>query len=212
MPQVSSRLSIAGSDDPVIHPAFIARMAGIVIQLTRAAFDIAITAERTRIDTNGAGIYADNQRFLINGEVGQRLWTINGISSHANKVEIRSGLILTLADIANTCTATTGIPTGGTLGDIAVDYADNSYYNRGVSAWVKSSVPIFPGTGGSTAVTFYDPPTDNPSNITVTFVRASTIIAQTIPVTRIFAAGTYQYTIKLNSVGEVLEITPWALV
>jgi hypothetical protein len=154
MTQISSKLSVAGTDDPIVHASWIARLAGASLSMARTAFDSAVTDERTRITNNGVGIYATGQRFEIVGELGYRKWFIgaSAAASHALNVEIRSGLVVSLALDANTVTATSGTPSGGVDGDMKIDYANNSYYVKAAGTW-GSAQTIFPGGGGTVAVT-----------------------------------------------------------
>lgn len=150
MTQVSSELSVAGTDAAIIHSAYIARIAGVCKVLSRAAFDAAVTAERLRITNNGVGIYVSGERLLIIGEVGTRVWNAdpNATLSHGRTCVLPSGLAITLAGDANTITPAAGVPaSGGNSGDISVDLAAGSYYVKGASAWGATAT----GTGGGGA-------------------------------------------------------------
>lgn len=59
------------------------------------------------------------------------------------------------------------------------------------------------------AIYEYDPPTANPSNIPELFTRTNTEITVRTAVTQEFTSGIYHYNVNLNSLGEVVSISPW---
>jgi hypothetical protein len=59
----------------------------------------------------------------------------------------------------------------------------------------------------------YDPPTSNPNNITCVFTptRGDNVVTTTTTIARAFTTATFHYNINLNSVGEWLSISKWAI-
>lgn len=210
MTQVSSKLSVAGTDDPVVQSNFIPRLAGAFLQVSRTDFNTAITAERTRIVNNTVGIYATGQRIEILGEVGYRVWTVGASAalSNANKVVIRPGLELTLAGDSNTVTARVGNPGSGigANGDVSVDWAGNAIYTKSGGSWAITTPAIYAAASAPTA---YDPPTDDPNNLPVVFSRTDNTAVLTNAISKVFTAGTYHYNVNMNAAGLVTSISAW---
>ena len=156
MTQVSSQLSIAGTDDPVVAASQVARLAGAVKTLTRAAYDLAVSAERTRITNNITGIYANGEQIHILGEAGYRTWSLaaggtnaaNAAGSHARTVVLAAGKSFVLPNDANTATLAAGAPanSSGATGDLVLDGADGVVRIKGVSIWAAggNSSPAIP--------------------------------------------------------------------
>lgn len=156
MTQVSSQLSIAGTDDPVVAASQVARLAGVVKTLTRAAYDMAVSAERTRIANNITGIYANGEQIHILGEAGYRAWSLaaggtnaaNAAGSHARTVVLAAGKSFVLPNDANTATLATGAPanSSGATGDLVLDGVDGVVRTKGVSVWaaVGNAAPTLP--------------------------------------------------------------------
>jgi hypothetical protein len=215
MTQVSSQLSVAGTDDPIVQSNFVARLSGAFLQLQRSDFDAAVTAERLRITNNAFGIYKAGQGIQILTEVGHRIWFIGASAalSHARQVVLRPGLTITLANDSNRVTATTGAPSSGTgsTGDVAVDWSANVYYTKGASTWTASSTPLYAAAGSTPAPTNYDPPTDDPNNVPVIFSRTDSVVTLTTPIARTFTSGTYHYNVNMNASGQVVSISAWGV-
>lgn len=121
----------------------------------------AVLRERGNISLDGTGIYTggpNGQSFRVATEPQgvYRVWTVGASASlsHARTVVLRTGLSVTLAADSNAVTATSGAPTGGNAGDLAIDYAGNAYYLNVAGSWVSQGVVYPAGTGTS------GPPTD----------------------------------------------------
>lgn len=160
MTQISSKLSVAGTDDPIVTTAQVPRLAGAFLFLGRTEFDAAVTAERTRITNNTIGIYANGQPIRVVGEQPvYRKWTLatggsaaaNAAASHANTVVIRPGLEVTLAADTNVVLIGSGAA-GGNNGDIFVDFGANTISTKSAGVWSVTTAAIYSGSGGSTTI------------------------------------------------------------
>lgn len=87
-------------------------------------------------------------------------------------------------------------------------HASDSALSAGVTLNAAQAINSGGGGGGS-CCDDYDPPTDNPNNIYVTFPRTNTTVTLTTPVAQTFTAGIYHYNVNLNSIGEVVSISAW---
>lgn len=147
MTTLSSPGAIAGTDAPFNNRSQVARLAGIRKQMTRADFDAAVTAERTRIAGNGSGIYLSGEELQIIGEAGVREWFVatggndaaNAAASHAKMVKLTSAIALTLSTDAAVARINSGAPGSGVgaNGDIAVDWSAGVVYQKASGAWTQ---------------------------------------------------------------------------
>jgi hypothetical protein len=143
-----------------VNAAALGRFAGFQMNFANlAALNAAVQDERLNIG-DGSPLWSVGQVFSVGGEpVGVvRTWTNTGVAatSHARNVTLRAGLTVTVASDGNNVLATAGAPSTlvGSNGDIAVDFAANSYYTKSSNAWSLTSNAVFPGSGsgGSTTV------------------------------------------------------------
>lgn len=84
-----------------------------------------------------------------------------------------------------------------------------SVSDQSAAVTLGAAQAINSGGGGGSCCDDYDPPTDNPNNIPVTFPRTNTVVTLTTPVAQVFTAGIYHYNVNLNSIGEVVSISAW---
>ncbi len=124
MSTIGSSLSKGEDGTALINPSVLNQIAGLPKDLTRSAFDAAVTQERARITNNGTGVWNNGEKISILGELGTRIWFVGGsaAASHARNVSFQ-GRTYTLAGDANVFGATNGAPSSGTgaNGDIMVD-------------------------------------------------------------------------------------------
>jgi uncharacterized repeat protein (TIGR02059 family) len=125
------------------------QVAGVAKHFTRSEFDAAVTLERGRITSNGAGLYQADEPCTIVGEYGTRRWLIGGsaATSHWRTVEIGSVRIVLTSD-SNAVWPTSGAPSSGfgANGDHAFDHATQILYGKTAGSWAQ--VLVIGGGGG----------------------------------------------------------------
>lgn len=167
MTAISTRLSIAQPNDPVVHPAWVRRLAGASLLLPRTEFDLGVSEDRARIASGGItnGIYPDGQILHVVGEPAPRRWVVGtgvdnaaiAAASDARTVVLRPGLTVRTGSDGASVLSATGAPLSGTGsdGDVAVDYPGNAYYVKTTGSWgVGTAIYAGAAAGGSTVVGF----------------------------------------------------------
>lgn len=132
------------------------QVAGVAKHFTRSEFDAAVTLERGRITSNGAGLYQADEPCSIVGEYGTRRWLIGGsaAASHWRTVEIGSVRIVLTGD-SNAVWPASGAPASGfgANGDYAFDPTTQILYGKTAGSWAQVLVIGGGGNGGSSLPT-----------------------------------------------------------
>lgn len=125
---------------------------------TRAEFDAAVTAEKTRI-TQGSTFpwYVAGERLYIIGEEGYRSWIVgvDAANSNARTVVLGGGKSYLLPSDASTVAATTDSPPAsgtGVDGSMLVNLTTGVAYLKTSGTW--AAVLNIPNNGGTTPLTF----------------------------------------------------------
>lgn len=162
MTAISTRLSVQQPNDPVVHPAWVKRLAGAALTLPRSEFDLAVSEDRARIVSGGTtnGIYPVGQTFRVVGEPLPRVWVVGtgsgnsaiAASSHARGAVLPTGVTIDVPADVNSFWPVTGAPSPGlgAVGDVAVDLAAARYYRKtGPTTW--GTATAFPGDNAGTS-------------------------------------------------------------
>lgn len=154
MSTIGSSLSKGEDGTGLINPSVLNQIAGLAKDLTRTAFNAAVTQERANITNNGAGIWNDGEKISIFGEVGTRIWFMGTSASlsHARNV-LYLGKTYALTGDANVFGPTVGTPASGTgvNGDILVDGSSGLMYGPKASGTWPAGVAL--STSVSTPLT-----------------------------------------------------------